>query len=247
MLKKMAFIVSILLSYAGYSQAQEVKHGRTNSWFLLLNSLQLTPTFSISNELHERTGAFLHDQGQLLIRPSLDCTLNPNVAFSLGYTFIRVWPYIPYNLPVVRNENNIWEQVTLKNEVGRVHFYHRLRQENRWVQHLTAENGITTLQGSDYSNRFRYRIGLTLDLLKFGTSNRALFFNVFNEFWFTQDEKLRPKDFARNWLYAGLGYRPDPATNVQIGYMHQYDKAGTTFIASPIVQFTLSKSFSLLP
>ena len=91
-------------------KAQEVEKGKTNSWFSLLNRVELSEKWSISNELHERTGAFLRDQGQFLIRPSLDYHLNRQVEFSLGYTYIHYNPYKSYNLPIERNENNIWER-----------------------------------------------------------------------------------------------------------------------------------------
>lgn len=245
-LKNITLITLTILLFAGYARAQDIQEGNLNSWFLLLNRVQLTPKFSITNEFHERTGSFLHDQGQLLVRPSIDYQLNESIEFSVGYSFIRVWPYAPYNPPVIRNENNVWEQVTLKNDVGNVHFHHRLRQENRWMNRVVTENGMTTIQGNDYGNRFRYRLGLTFDLVKFSNVDQALFFSGFNEFWFTQDAQLRPVDFARNWLYLGLGYRFDPTSNIQLGYMNQYDKVASGFISSPIVQLTLSKSFSLV-
>ncbi len=245
--KKLIWIVLVwILTANTTAYAQEVTDGNLNSWFLLLNRFNLSDKLSITNELHERTGSFLKDQGQLLIRPSLDYHFNPNLEVSFGYSFIRVNPYEPYALPIARNEHNIWEQVLLKFDVGNVHMQNRFRQENRWVNHIDNQQGEYTIQGNDYANRFRYRFVISFDIIKFGDDAQSIFFNGFDEIWFDQDSKLRPTDFTRNWLYLGLGYKFNNTTNFQTGFMHQYDKTGTNnYISTPIVQFTLQKNFTL--
>jgi hypothetical protein len=225
-------------------QAQEVSHGQVNTWFLLINKVKLNNHFTITNELHERTGAFLHQQGQLLIRPSVDYQLNNNVEFSLGYTFLRVWPYEPYTLSVVKDEHNIWEQVLLKFDAGKMKFQNRFRQENRYVDHLMTQNGETKIEGRDYANRFRYRFTLSRPFLSLTRNDQYLFTTIFDELWINQDSKLRPSSFSRNWFYLGIGYQMDKSANVQLGYMSQYDAVGNnTYVSSPITQLTFFKSF----
>ncbi|MCB0381235.1 MAG: DUF2490 domain-containing protein [Flavobacteriales bacterium] len=224
-----------------------VKDGYTNSWFTLLNRFQLNKNWSVSNEIHNRFGEFLQTQGQFLFRPSIDYSLNEHVEFALGYSFIHVSPYKPYSLPIAKNENNFWEQVILKNSVGKVKFLHRFRQENRWIDHITTSNGESKINGRDYANRFRYRFVLNVDLLKIKDSEQSIFFAAFDELWFAQNDHLLPTDFARNWLYLGLGYKFNQSTNLQAGYMHQYDKVGiNSFISTPILQVTLVKNFSFV-
>lgn len=225
-------------------KAQEVVKGQTNSWFSLLNRLELNDKWSVSNELHERTGAFLHNQGQFLVRPSIDYHLNKQVEFSLGYTYIHSNPYNPYSLPIERNENNIWEQVLLKNTIGKVKLLHRFRQEHRWVNHIEETNGNYALNGNDFLTRFRYRFITTFDIHKFQKPEHKLFAVAWDEIWISQSDNLAPKDFNRNWLYLGVGYTFNPTTNVQAGLIEQYDKVGANnFISSPIAQFTLVKNF----
>ncbi len=134
----------------------------------------------------------------------------------------------------------------LKYDIGKVHFQNRFRQENRLVDHQEKNNGLWEKNGTDYFNRFRYRFVASFDLVKLKRPDRALFFNGFDEFWFAQSNNLMPGDFARNWLYLGIGLRLDKQTNFQIGYMHQYDKVGQDhFISTPIIQATAYKEWSI--
>lgn len=244
----MLTVMLIVLSIAPkISTAQTVTDGYTNSWFTLLNRFQVTKKWSVSNELHERTGKFFETQGQFLFRPSIDYHLNNQVEFTLGYTFIHVSPYKPYSSPIAKNENNLWEQVVLKNSIGKVRFLHRFRQENRWIDHISSNNGEYKINGRDYANRFRYRFVLNVDVLKIKDSKKSIFFAAFDELWFSQNDHLLPTDFSRNWIYLGLGYAFNPTTNIQAGYMHQYDKVGlNSYISTPILQITLVKNFNFL-
>ncbi len=236
-----------LLMIGGHIRSQEVTDGNLNTWFLLLNHFKISDKFTITNELHERTGSFLSDQGQVLIRPSIDLNLNAQTDISLGYTFINMQSYEPYYLPISRNEHNIWEQVLLKFDVGNVQVQNRIRQEHRWVEHIES-TGIDKFEinGTDFQNRFRYRFTVNFDLIKMKRDGQALFFSGFDEIWINQSDNLMPSSMARNWLYLGLGYRFDKSANIQLGFMNQYDKVGDNdFISSAILQLTLVKRFDL--
>lgn len=235
--------IAIMLNF-GNSIAQSVTQGYPSTWFTVLNRIKFAKHWSFSNELHERTGKFFDVQGQFLERPSIDYLMNKNVEFSVGYSFIHVSPYAPYSNPIKKVENNIWEQVVLKNDLGKVHLLHRFRQEHRWVNNVISEKGEYRISGNNYSNRFRYRINASFDIVKFKEGDKSFFFNAFNEIWFSQNAKIIPTDFARNWFYVGFGYKFNKNTNIQLGYMHQYDKVGANkFISTPIMQMTFVKNF----
>ena len=233
--------LALVSSIRAYSQ--QTLEAPTNSWFLLLNRAKLSKHWLVTNEIHQRNQWFFQGKGQFLWRPSLDYRLNDQVEFSLGYSYISTHTAAPYPIPIATKENNIWQQVNLKFDVGKVHFQNRFRQENRWFDHVDDENGTWVIHGDDYANRFRYRLTGTFDVLSLQNGKHALFLNLFDEIWFNQDNRLRPISFARNWAYVGLGYRLDSKTNFQTGYMHQWDQVKGQYIKMDIVQFTISKSF----
>lgn len=242
-MKKLAIIMTALFSIALCRAEDAVADGNTNLWFLMINRFTLSDKFTITNEFHERTGNLFSEQGQLLLRPSIDYHIDKDAELSVGYSFIRVWPYAPYTAQLIKNEHNIWEQALLKFSIGDVHFQNRFRQENRWAEQVATTDGVQTISGTEYFNRFRYRLTMSFDLWKSQASENAIFFNAFDELWFAQEKNLLPRDFARNWLYLGLGYRLDKNTNFQLGYLHQYDKTGPAqFISTPVIQGTIFKN-----
>jgi hypothetical protein len=227
--------------------AQQITVGNTNTWFLMINRLELSNKWTFTNEIHERTGNLLKTQGQFLLRPSFDFHLNKNIETSIGYSYIHVWPYSPYSLAIQKSENNLWEQVLIKYEIGKIRFQNRFRQENRWFDQIELNNGEYKKNGIDYANRFRFRFIMTFDVYKFEKPGRTLFINLWDEIWFNQDNHLRPTDFTRNWLYLGAGIKFDSKTNLQLAYLNALDKTGTsTFIQSSIIQLTFQRNFSLM-
>lgn len=248
MQKVLFSLLLTLVSFPIIVSAQSVANGNLNSWFLVVNRLHLSDKFAITNELHERTGSFLKDEATIIIRPSIDYTLNENVDLSAGYSFVRSWPYAPYSQPIARNEHNVWEQVMLKFKTGKVHILNRIRFEHRFIQNINyhTPSGDYILNGTSFANRFRFRFNLSFDLFKVNKGKNTIFVNAFDEIWLNQANNLMPRSFARNWLYTGLGYKFNNTFNVQLAHMHQYDKTGqSSYISSSIIQLSLFKSFSL--
>lgn len=253
---RLRIITAVLALYiistgAVKAQTPEYIHGNFSSWFLMINRFQLTPRWSITNELHERTGSFLHDQGQFLWRPSVDYSLNKNVEFSVGYSLIHVDPYEPFNQKMTTTEHNIWEQVMLKWDVGKVHFANRFRQEERWAPNIQTDVNGRPYYTYDHKNRFRYRFIVSFDLFKIKNSKGAFFANIWDEYWFNNKAKsLAPESFTRNWAYAAIGYRFNPTMNLQVGYMNQLDYAKVAgvfkYVSTPILQVTFVKNFSFI-
>ncbi len=238
--------VAILLAYGMNSHAQEIVDGNTNTWFLFFAKTKFADKWSNSTELHERTGDFLSDQATFIFRPSIDYHLNNDVEFSLGYSFLSNEPYEPYNQLAANTEHNIWEQALLFHRVGGVVMQHRFREEHRWVESFAQENDEVVDLGYQFSNRFRYRFTITFDVLKLNEEKgSAIIANIFDEIWILQDDNLMFTQFARNWLYMGLGYKFNSSTNVQLAYMNQNDSRGADYIKSPIIQLSFFKNFDL--
>jgi hypothetical protein len=187
--------------------AQEtIKHDETNTWFTLLNGLHLNKNWSLANEFHERTGAFLDQQATFILRPSVEYHVNDNIILSVGYSHLNNSPNNPNPNPKIAvTENNVWEQVLIKNKINKTIIQHRFRQENRWFDtvDLNLDNAYVKT-GTDFGNRFRYRITVTTPI-KALTNGKEIFFNGFDEAWVTQTDNLVPKAFSRNWLYIWFG------------------------------------------
>ncbi|MBR09004.1 MAG: hypothetical protein CMP48_15155 [Rickettsiales bacterium] len=206
-----------------HTKAQEV-HGNPNVWYLLLLNHHLNDQLNIGTEVHMRYDDWMNSEEQFLFRPYLDFNTksNPNVVYTIGYTFINTYPYGDYPLPITKPENNIWEQITLKHQLNQLKIQHRYRLEQRWQREiiLNESNNEYELDGTNYSGRFRYRLTLTQPLTE------TYFINVFDELWVKGNKKAIQYD--RNWLYLGLGANLSSNYSIQLAYLHQYAQNNPT-------------------
>lgn len=206
------------------TNAQEI-HGKPNVWFLLLVNHELSDQWNVGTELHMRYDDYLSDKQQFLFRPYIDFMPgDKSVVYTFGYTFINTFPYGEYPLDISKPENNIWEQVTLKHEVNQLKIQHRYRLEQRWQGNITYNSTDDTydIDGTSYSNRFRYRLTMTQPL------GETFFVNIFDELWVKDGDNLKQVNFDRNWIYAGLGMNLSKDASVQLAYLHQYARNNDT-------------------
>lgn len=247
-LKNSALAVILFIGFQQCkAQIETILRDDTNTWFTALNRLNINNNWSVSHEIHERLGSFMNQQGTFLWRPSIDYHVNKNLELSFGYSYVNNKPNDPNPNPKIGVvEHNIWEQALLKHDVENVHFQHRFRQENRWFDSVgQSDNGSYAKTGIDYANRFRYRLTVNTAIKKLSHGNEV-FFQGFNEIWVSQTDHLAPKAFSRNWLYLGLGYKFSSKSNLQLGYMNQWDVLGTTtYVSTPIIQTTWVQNFEL--
>lgn len=239
--KKLLFLFFGLSLSLGSLQAQQREiSGSQNSWFMLMNEFRLSPKWYLSNEVHIRRAEGLKDWQQFLLRPALNYRVNPNVELSAGYSYILTYPYGEQPLPVRVPEHNVWQQLLLRHTAGKVGFMHRYRLEERFVGNI-EQTGLNTFEinGSNYRQRFRYRLTASLPLIRFG-EDKMLFAAAFDELWVNLDDVFFVESFNQNWLYAGLGYQFSEMGNIQAGYLDQLISiGGNRYERNPTISVSL--------
>lgn len=195
------------------------------SWGMLFNQTRLHNKWSLHSEVQFRSYEINPNTEQLLIRGGLNFHANPGLVFTAGYGWIT--NYIN-DEKVFKDqtvdENRIWEQLILKSNSGRVFFEHRYRFEQRW---------ISTSFNTNYKNRLRYLLRLTIPLNSKEVKKNTVFIGLYNEIFIN----LSNAPFDRNRLYGALGFQVNSSTNIQLGYLvqtvgtksKQYLQLGLTF------------------
>ena len=215
-----------------------------DSWWSNTNKYNVNKSWFFSSELHIRRANGLDYWQQFLFRPALNCKANANIDLALGYTYIKSHPYGKQPIAIETPENNVWEQVTLKQSIGKFKISHRYRFEQRFIG-KTVYNAIDltpSIKGSNYAQRFRYRLTMSYPLIESG----KLFVKGFEEIWINLDDKsVLPTSLNQNWLYGGFGYKFSPKASVQLGYMNRVIKKGDGihYENDHNIQFTISYEF----
>jgi len=195
----------ILITYQLVAQLNTSDIG---SWGMLFNQTRIHKKWSFHSEVQFRSYEINPNTEQLLLRGGVNFHYNPSLVFTAGYGWITnyVNDEKVFKDQVV-DENRIWEQIILKNNTGRVYFEHRYRFEQRWIS--------TT--NTNYRNRLRYLLRLTIPLNNKEVKPKTLFVGLYNEVFIN----LSNSPFDRNRLYGALGYQVNSSTNIQLGYLLQ--------------------------
>lgn len=195
------------------------------SWGMLFNQTRFHNKWSLHSEVQFRSYEIQPNTEQLLLRGGINFHYNPSLIFTTGYGWITnyVDDEKTFKDQIV-DENRIWEQVVLKSNTGRVYFEHRYRFEQRW---------ITTPASTNYRNRLRYLLRLTVPINNKEVKKNTLFVGLYNEVFIN----LTNVPFDRNRLYGAVGYQLNSTANIQLGYLlqtvgtksKQYLQLGLTF------------------
>ena len=240
----MRSIVALFLfisSLALPARAQTEVYGDNDVWFLFLNHVQLSDHWSLFNEAHLRRHQWLEQKEQFLLRPAVNYTINPSVTATVGYTYIRTYPYGEYPLATSVPENNVWEQITLSHKITeQVSIAHRYRIEHRWIGVIEQSSTLPPdINGTRFAQRFRYRLTARFPIVKTDKGTR-LYGHVFDELWVNLRDELHVAGFDRNWLYLAIGYQFSPTARAEVAFLDQWiNQPNDRYEHNPTLQLTV--------
>lgn len=166
-------------------------------------------TYQLYLETQPRLGDDWQRMATALIRTAL--VYNPTPALSLfaGYGWLPTFYNTEYQR-TYRDEHRLWQQILYRHGLWDIDWQHRLRQEQRWIEHT---EGV--------SNRTRYMLRglLPLDATQdFGLA-------AFDEVMFTWNsvEGGPWSGYDRNRIFLGPYWQIDNA-HYEVGYLGEHAK-----------------------
>lgn len=202
-MKKHILLFALSL-FAFNSFGQETGEQELGTWYTVAATNKISEKVSITTyaelRLYELTDNLHIGLGLL----GLNYNFSPILTGTLGYFRLNIDNTFE-DLVEENNikENRIFEQLTLKNSIGKVILNHRYRLEHRFLNFANKPN--------DFQQRMRYRIQAIIPLSK------TVFLNVYDEIIMN----LQKKAFSQNRMHAALGYKFNKNLNVQMGYLKQ--------------------------
>lgn len=222
MKKLFAYILISLCCIPAFAQEES----DLGSWYMYFGNFRFAESpWAIHGELQYRNHNILGDLEQLLLRTGLQYNLKSGQAsFLAGYASITTG-YAGENTETY-HENRIYQEVALKQKLGRVGILHRYRYEQRWIAN------------DDFRTRFRYAIFVNVPLNKKDLSEKgAVYAQIYDEIFINGEKQLSYYDllyFDRNRIYLGLGFRTSTKLALQIGVMEQT----SSFFSKTQLQFS---------
>lgn len=202
--------------------AQKQIDSQTHAWVMYTGNHRLTEHWGIHTEYQWRRSDLFDHWQQSLMRLGVDYYSNTGAQLTLGYGWIKTFPYGTQPIPHYNNEHRIWQQLILKNKVGRIDFQHRYRLEQRFIENWQFLNGNWEQDGMLFRQRVRYRFLMTVPLTRKELNDNTLFLALYDEPFLGFGKGIGKNILDQNRLYGALGWRFNSSFNVQLGYMNQY-------------------------
>jgi hypothetical protein len=169
-------------------------------------------------EAQNRVSDWGKDWQQLLLRPGVNYQFNPNLSASVGYGFVRTYPYGELPVPHRFDEHRIWEQLQYKQELLGLKWTHRFRLEQRWIEELQKlPDGRYQTENWRGEQRFRYLLRTEFPL----TADKRLYLPVWNEAFFNFGPNILGNHFDQNRAFVGLGWQVAKHLRMETGYLEQ--------------------------
>jgi len=203
--------------------AQKQIANQHHAWVALFGNHRINDHWGCNTEYQWRRADFIQHWQQSLLRMGVDYYSTSGAKYSVGYAWIKTFPYGEQPIAHENNEHRIWQQAELKSSLERVEIFHRYRLEQRYIENWvnTSENTFE-LNGFSFRQRARYRLLCNVPLNKREMSDHTLFLSVWDEIFVGFGKGIAKNVVDQNRLYAGLGWRFNAACNVQLGYLNQY-------------------------
>jgi Protein of unknown function (DUF2490) len=207
-------LLSILLagmavaSVPSLGQAQRVSDTNANGWYSLSGDHRLSGQWGAHTEFQWRRHHIITDPQQILVRVGANYYAGKRTMLTLGYGLIDGYSsgdYFP--------EQRVYEQVQVRDALGRLGLTHRYRLEQRWVELAGTSNYL-------YLNRARYMLRGTLPLKGPTLDVKEPYFSASEEIFIGFGNNV-PNIFDQNRASAGLGYKLSREASVEADYMYQ--------------------------
>jgi hypothetical protein len=208
--------------FAFPSSAQRETVNQSVEWLGVTSNIKISNRVSLLAEGQFRFVQSL-DPMQFQFRTGIDISVNKSLSIMpLGYVYTWNELYGKQPASFVNNEHRLFEQMVYKQHVGRVHFQHRLRLEQRFIQIHSTNNGEVINEGYHLkTQRYRYRFSVNIPLNKSKMEAGTLYANIYDEVFLSRGKSVSYHQPDQNRVFAGVGYQFTKLVSMQAGAFYQ--------------------------
>lgn len=226
-------LVVFLIPAVSLAQVHE-----NSAWAAWFNSYRVSDKVGIHFDGQLRTSDDLESIKNVLIRPGVTWFFDDTKNATAGYALIRTYQQLDGVSDPNLTEHRIWQQFIYNQKVSRVSLTHRFRLEQRFIGQLSEDV---------FSQRLRYflRAQMPLKNTDGAPFSSGAFLALQNEVFLhlQNKDKLNGYLFDQNRAYVALGYRFNPAIDLEAGYLNQASKGKNRSTLNNVVQLAIYTRF----
>lgn len=222
---KLSLCLVLIVLTTSFGVAQNDKRETVTQsiqWLAVTSNLKISQRVSILVDGQFRQAAQMEPM-QYQARTGVDIKLNKNFSIvPVGYVYTWNDRYGKQPAAHINNEHRIWEQATYKHTAGKIQLEHRLRVEQRFLEHHSVdEHGHVTYDGySVLQHRLRYRLQARMPLSR-TTETKSYYAIVYDEIFASRGENVSFDHPDQNRIFAGAGYQFHKDFSLQAGGIYQ--------------------------
>lgn len=216
----MFFLILTGIGAISYSQEQRITDNNSIGWLAYTGSLKVHPKIALHTEYQWRRVDGLKSSQQSLLRVGVNYAVRKEVSLNAGYAFAETDSYGDYPNASAFSEHRIFEQIVLKNPIGKVDVSHRFTLEQRFIEKFSTVNGVTDTDWV-FLNRIRYRIRTEIPVHKNSPDNNSWSIILQDEVFVGFGKNVGTNVFDQNRLATLIGYKLNKNVKIEAGYLSQ--------------------------
>lgn len=210
-------LLSGILFLLSYQVATAQEYDKVEGvWNAVFVDLPLSDNLSLRSEFHIRTIDYFNVWNQQIFRPQLTYTDSTKIKWSVGYSYLKNFDLDINADPRVRNEHNVWEQVSYKTPLKKGSFSTWLRLEHRFQEDLPLQKNRSS-RSFDFSSRIRVRFTYETPLSKID-SKIPVNFVFYDEIFTLMNSSGIPYKFNQNWTFFGIKVKLNDKITLNTGF-----------------------------
>ena len=213
---KFFLIISILsLSFIELASAQQYDKVE-GAWKALFLDIPLSNKFVLRSEFHSRTIDYFNIWDQQIFRPQITFSDSTKIKWTIGYSYLRNFDADINADPRVRNEHNIWEQISYKVPLKKGSFSTWFRLEHRFQEELPLKKNLSE-KSFGLSSRIRVRFTYERPISK-ANSKLPVNFVFYDEIFTVLNRSGIPYKFNQNWTFLGFKFKVNDKAIINTGF-----------------------------
>jgi hypothetical protein len=219
--KLLILSISILLSFCiseVYAQESKEINEQTQAWWSINTSARLTEKLGLIADFHIRRNDFLKESNFYFGRLGGALWVTDRLTLVAGYA--HLWLARPNETGDInyQDENRIYQQIQWRQQVSRVTFVQRIRNEQRWHQVLGPDGEELRIR---FSNRVRFLSSFNIRVFE---NPKLPSISLADEVHVHFGKEIIYNTFDQNRIFAGLKVPIRDNLKFDFGYMMVYQQ-----------------------
>lgn len=217
---KKVFLLFCIIFCIYQLSAQERKEINEQSqfWWSINTSTRVSERFGVIADFHLRRNDFLNQTNFYFARLGGAYWVSDQLTLVAGYAHLWLSKPLENGRRNYQNENRIYQQIQWRQNVGKVTFVQRIRNEQRWHEVLDANGDYNRTR---FSNRVRF---LSSFNVKIFNNPKWPSLVLADEVHVHFGKEIVYNTFDQNRVFAGIKVPLKPNLKFDIGYMMVYQQ-----------------------